>query len=137
MASAPRRVTSPSCCFDFCCDAEQPFDRLMNWKQWLNSIVMNSAESQHVEGAADRRNEAIHRIGNLTLLTKELNPAVSNGPWVRKRDEILKHSALNLNRPFQDVQTWDEAAIETRSAKLFEVAKKIWPRTTSVSAVVA
>jgi hypothetical protein len=108
----------------------------VSWeKHW--PIVMNSTESQSVDGAAERRNEAIHRIGNLTLLTKELNPSVSNGPWSKKRDEILKHSALNLNRPFQEVPIWDEAAIEKRSAALFEVARKLWPRATAVSAVVA
>ncbi len=108
----------------------------VSWeKHW--PIVMNASESQQVDGAADRRNEAIHRIGNLTLLTKELNPSVSNGPWLKKRDEILKHSALNLNRPFQNVSTWDEAAIELRSAALFDIAKKIWPRVTVAEAVVA
>ena len=58
-------------------------------------IVIDSAASNSIDGAAELRNETVHRIGNLTLLTKELNPAVSNGPWLRKRDEILKHSALN------------------------------------------
>lgn len=108
----------------------------VSWeKHW--PIVMNAAESQQVDGAADRRNEAIHRIGNLTLLTKELNPSVSNGPWLKKRDEILKHSALNLNRPFQNISTWDEAAIEQRSAALFEIVKKIWPRVTVAEVAVA
>jgi len=108
----------------------------VSWeKHW--PIVMNATESQQVDGAADRRNEAIHRIGNLTLLTKELNPTVSNGPWLKKRDEILKHSALNLNRPFQNISTWDEAAIEQRSAALFEIAKKIWPRVTVAEVAVA
>ena len=79
----------------------------------------------------------IHRIGNLTLLTKELNPSVSNGPWLKKRDEILKHSALNLNRPFQNVSTWNESAIEQRSAALFGIAKKIWPRVTAAEVAVA
>jgi uncharacterized protein with ParB-like and HNH nuclease domain len=91
-------------------------------------IVMEQATPDDIDKAGSRRNEVIHRIGNLTLLTKELNPAVSNGAWLRKRDEILKHSALNLNRPFQAVQVWNEDGIDKRSAELFEVAKKIWPR---------
>jgi uncharacterized protein with ParB-like and HNH nuclease domain len=109
---------------------------LVAWERhW--PIVMNGGTIVDVDGAAERRNEAIHRIGNLTLLTKELNPSVSNGAWLRKRDEILKHSALNLNRPFQDVQAWDEDGIEKRSGRLFEIAKKIWPRAASASATVA
>jgi len=67
----------------------------------------------------------LHTIGNLTLLTKELNPSVSNGPWERKRKEILKHSALNLNRTLPEV--WDEEKIQRRAQDLFELAVKIWP----------
>ena len=41
----------------------------------------------------ERRNTLLHTFGNLTLLTKSLNPAVSNGRFKAKKDEILKHSA--------------------------------------------
>ena len=68
----------------------------------------------------------LHRVGNLTLLTKELNPAVSNGPWEKKIEAILKHSALNLNRTLP--KKWDENAIAARSEELFKHAIKIWPR---------
>jgi uncharacterized protein with ParB-like and HNH nuclease domain len=105
----------------------------ISWeKHW--PIILESGTSYDAEKMGDRRNELVHRIGNLTLLTKELNPSVSNGGWLKKRDEILKHSALNLNRPFQDVQAWDENSIEVRSATLFDVAKKIWPRPELISA---
>lgn len=105
----------------------------VSWeKHW--PIVMEQNTPESIEKAAEHRNELIHRVGNLTLLTKELNPAVSNGPWSKKRDEMLKHTILNLNRPFLDVQVWNENGIEKRSANLFEVARKIWPRTTLASA---
>jgi hypothetical protein len=78
--------------------------------------------------ALQLRTQAIHRVGNLTLLTKELNPSASNGPWSKKRDKILEHSALNLNRPFKDHCVWDEDLIEERSKTVFTVAVKIWPR---------
>jgi hypothetical protein len=81
------------------------------------------------EGAhADERNSFLHRIGNLTLLTKRLNPAVSNGPWDLKRKEILKHSAIAMNRQFQEVLEWNEAGIMARTDELFDLAKRIWPR---------
>jgi len=62
---------------------------------------------------------------------------VSNSPWLKKRDEMLKYTILNLNRPFLDVQVWNEEGIEKRSATLFEVAKKIWPRSVQASATTA
>ena len=74
---------------------------------------------------AEIRNSVLHKIGNLTLLTKELNPSVSNGPWDKKRKEILKHSALNLNRSLPD--KWNERAIEDRGKELFKTVVKIWP----------
>lgn len=76
----------------------------------------------------NRRNSLVHTLGNLTLLTKSLNPAVSNGPWPKKRTEILKHSALNLNRSLSEFDDWSEEDIVRRGKALFKVAKRIWPR---------
>jgi hypothetical protein len=74
------------------------------------------------------RDQVIHRIGNLTLLTKKLNPTVSNGAWHKKRDQILSHSALNMNRPLGSVDVWDEAYIDRRGKSLFQAALSLWPR---------
>ena len=84
-----------------------------DWEaNWPLTVPAPSPNAQ--EESLKRRIEAIHKVGNLILLTKELNPSVSNGPWLRKRDKILEHSALNLNRPFKDYAIWDEAAIKQR-----------------------
>ncbi|MCA9605136.1 MAG: DUF262 domain-containing protein [Myxococcales bacterium] len=72
------------------------------------------------------RSAAVHRIGNLTLLTKKLNPALSNSAWAKKREEITRHSALNMNRHFHDVEQWNEDAIERRSHLLLRQAQAIW-----------
>jgi hypothetical protein len=79
-----------------------------------------------VEKRSQEREHLLHTVGNLTLLTKELNPSVSNGPWPKKLDAILKHSALNLNRSLPS--TWNEEAIRARSDELFKIAIKVWPR---------
>jgi hypothetical protein len=73
------------------------------------------------------REALLHTIGNLTLLTSSLNPAVSNGPWEEKRPEILNHSALALNRSLMDKDTWNEDRIRERGEALFKVAREIWP----------
>lgn len=77
---------------------------------------------------ADQRNSVLHRVGNLTLMTKKLNPAVSNGPWELKKKEIVKHSAIALNRQFHEVDEWNEDRISARTEELFDLAKRIWPR---------
>lgn len=78
--------------------------------------------------AKKKRHDALHTIGNLTLLTKALNPSVSNGPWPAKRDAILEHSALNLNRPLKNSTAWGEEAIAERAKTLFSFALRVWPR---------
>jgi len=82
-----------------------------------------------VESATKCRNGLLHTIGNLTLATKKLNPAMSNGPWLRKRQALLEHSLLAMNRKLSAFDEWTEIAIENRSKDLFVLAKKIWPRT--------
>lgn len=97
-----------------------------SWEEhWPLVIKEDTADAR--EQAQKRRKESIHRIGNLTLLTKKLNPSVSNGPWTRKRPEILKHSVLMLNHAFQEAEVWNEDAIDQRSKDLFNVAVNIWP----------
>lgn len=73
-----------------------------------------------------RREELIHTIGNLTLLTQSLNSELANGPWERKRAAILDASALSLNR--QLPIEWDESSILARSAWLADLASAVWPR---------
>ena len=79
------------------------------------------------EGAAARRNDLVHRIGNLTLITQKLNSSTSNGPWADKRDKIRKYSLLILGERAKRAEEWDEAAIEARGEELFRLAQQIWP----------
>jgi hypothetical protein len=78
--------------------------------------------------AKEQREKFLHTIGNLTLLTEKLNPAVSNSAWSQKRKAILEHSALNLNRSL--LEAWSEDAIQERSKFLLDVARSIWPHPT-------
>lgn len=77
---------------------------------------------------ADRRDQLIHTIGNLTLLTQPLNSSLQNGAWIDKQPEITKQSALALNREFLDYPEWNEARIEERGRNLLTHALEIWPR---------
>jgi len=76
----------------------------------------------------DQRERAIHTIGNLTLLTKKLNPSVSNGAWPGKSKEIHKYSLLKLNLELSELALWDEEAIRRRGEALFQAAVDLWPR---------
>jgi len=78
------------------------------------------------------RNDHIHRLGNLTLLSSKLNSSVSNGPWDSedgKRANLLKRDVLFLNRSVTDDAglVWGEAKIDKRTEDLIEDILKVWP----------
>ncbi len=79
--------------------------------------------------AIQRRECLINTLGNLTLITGSLNPALSNSAWIIKRPELLKFSKLNLTQYFhgKDADLWSETAIETRTAYLYDQLAQIWP----------
>lgn len=94
------------------------------------SWPLRPAKNETPEEYAERkrqRNHLLHTIGNLTMLTKSMNPHISNGSFARKREEILRHSAINLNRFLVDEGDWDEERIMERGRRLFQVVRKIWP----------
>ncbi len=81
------------------------------------------------EAALARREECIHRLGNLTLVTSSLNPALSNDPWAEKRGELAQHSALRLNAQLvhEYIDCFDEDAIDARGAALADLLVDEWP----------
>lgn len=86
------------------------------------------------QGAVEADRDArIHRLGNLTLLTKKLNSSVSNGPWLgeggkaaqlEERDVVLLNK--RLLRAYSD-RSWDEAGIDARTGQAIEAIIAIWP----------
>ena len=79
-----------------------------------------------------RREKLIQTLGNLTLITQSLNPALSNSAWNLKRPELLKFRKLNLTQYFHGEKAleWAEAEIEARTLFMMDQFKKIWPMPT-------
>ncbi len=76
--------------------------------------------------AHKKRNELVHSIGNLTLVTQRLNSSASNAPWELKREE-LRHSVLSLNNELISEPRWDEDSIRSRSRQMAKLVAKCWP----------
>lgn len=76
------------------------------------------------------RERIINTIGNLTLLTAELNAAASNGPFPNKVVKIVEDSDLRLNAWLRSAapQSWSESSILKRGEELFRHAVRVWPR---------
>ncbi len=98
---------------------------------WQTHYPLPSGLSLEEEiNAKAKRENIIHTIGNLTLLTMELNVSVKNGPFLKKHSEITRQSELRLNSDLLNLPQpliWDEDAILNRGQKLFDIACQIWP----------
>lgn len=76
-----------------------------------------------------RRRDTLHRLGNLTLVTSSLNPALGNDPWAQKREALAEHSALRLNTRLilDHPKVFDEDCADRRGAQLAELLIAEWP----------
>jgi hypothetical protein len=92
----------------------------------VEAAAANHQISDQIKALMEARQRRIDTLGNLTLLTDALNPSISNGSWEAKRDKISR-SLLAINRDIAEKQSWSEAQIEKRAAKLAEVASRTWP----------
>jgi hypothetical protein len=108
------------------------------WRPGLTSPIpeaqppwpLIAADGEAWDAAAAHRDRLLHTLGNLSLVTKALNPALSNSPWSLKHPEIAKHSVLLLNKHLVDEYTdrWDDETIERRGRALGARAIQIWRR---------
>lgn len=93
---------------------------------WPILQISTEANSTAILDAELARTMCINKMGNLTLLTHNLNASVSNGPFDVKLPGVRAHSSLALNRELIDYHVWDEAAVAKRGMALFEVARTVW-----------
>lgn len=96
-------------------------------QKWGQHWPLPQVDREALKTAGEERSRRLNHIGNLTLLTEALNPALSNGPWSAKRPEIARHSKLQLNSEFHEPVDWNESAIAERGRRLAQVAIAIWP----------
>ena len=100
-----------------------PIEHILPQK-WKDSWPVDSPE------AAVDRQERVHRLGNLTLLTTSLNSKVSNGPWSAKRKAMLEHNTIKLTGRLveqTDGLDWTEDLIDLRTRELIDVLLRVWP----------
>ncbi len=87
------------------------------------------------ETAERARDRLIDSIGNLTLVSKDLNSRLGRAPWTRKSELYLQDKEkLALNRDLlrpdrsRTPSVWDEEQIQKRSERLAKRVIEIWPR---------
>ena len=108
---------------------ELTVEHLLPQKGSLEDYPYSDEELDDDYTREEYRDDLLHTIGNLTLLTRALNSSISNGPFRQKAASIADESDLRINAWVrkETPEKWDESDIEVRSGKLFEYAKRIWP----------
>ena len=101
-------------------------------QSWVKHWQLENADKADPvieQKSIQRRERLINTLGNLTLITGSLNPALSNASWATKRPELLKYSKLNLTQYFhgEKAESWNDSAIENRTSFLFTQLADIWP----------
>jgi hypothetical protein len=94
------------------------------WEQhWPLPAGMDRVE------AGRRRQDRLHRLGNLTLTTTPLNASLSNAAWSVKRTALNKSSKLLLNAELIDTfeAEFDEDSIDQRGDVLADRICAVWP----------
>lgn len=78
------------------------------------------------EAGKVKRDKTIKTLGNLTLVTKNLNSSMKNAKWDRKREVLKQYSHLQITTEYISSPNWDETRIGKRAEDLASAALKIW-----------
>jgi hypothetical protein len=83
---------------------------------------------------AEDREALVHTLGNLTLVSKALNPSMSNAAWAGdkgKREALNAFSSIKITATAVDEADtqggWSETLIENRTQSMIDGALAIWP----------
>lgn len=86
----------------------------------------NWAEPDFDELAKYKRKQKLLTLGNLTLITKNLNSKLRNQAWDDKKNTLKEYSSLKMTTAFLDKEHWNESTIEERANLLATKAIDIW-----------
>jgi len=90
------------------------------WEENWNSI--------HSQEEKNKRDFKLLTLGNLTIITKNLNSKLRNGSWLIKRDALKQYSTLPLTTNYTQMSSWNEGSIDQRANDLSGIALKIWKK---------
>lgn len=95
---------------------------------WREHWPLTAADDADRMREAQRRDQTVHQLGNLTLVTSTFNQSVSNAGWKVKQAAFQEQSKLQINHSIATCSTWNSDTIVERGTKLAELAGKEWPR---------
>jgi uncharacterized protein with ParB-like and HNH nuclease domain len=96
-------------------------------KKWINNWGKLNDQND-----IDRRNKKLLTLGNLAIITQNLNAKIRDSDWDKKKNGTNNNGLKDYTRdletiaPYLELQVWDESAIEKRANDLYNHAIKIW-----------
>jgi uncharacterized protein with ParB-like and HNH nuclease domain len=74
------------------------------------------------------RNRKLLTLGNLTIITKNLNSKLRNSSWSNKQAILNQYSTLPITTAYTVLDDWNEATINHRADDLAQLALLIWKK---------
>ena len=103
-----------------------PFTEILSSEYQTEHIL-----AQHPAGGLDEEEmtahqEIVHRLGNLTIASKEWNLGMGNRPFEQKK-KTYRDSSLRVQRELEEKwEEWNEASIQERGNEIIDFALERW-----------
>lgn len=107
-------------------DNELQIEHIMP-QDWHEHWPVSSEPADTLVEREQSREAHLHRLGNLTLVSPSMNPALSNREWETKREQLREHSSLLTTQRYLDRDDWNEGEIRDRGSELIDAILEIWP----------
>jgi uncharacterized protein with ParB-like and HNH nuclease domain len=92
-------------------------------KKWTQNWNEELTQEQIFE-----RNRKLLTLGNLTIITKNLNSKLRNSAWKNKRTILNQYSSLPVTTNYTSSKNWNEEKISDRADDLTDLALLIWKK---------
>jgi uncharacterized protein with ParB-like and HNH nuclease domain len=93
-------------------------------KKWTENWYVELTPEEIFE-----RDRKLLTLGNLTIITKNLNSKLRNSAWDNKRTILNQFSSLPITTNYTSSQFWNEETISKRANDLTDLALVIWKKT--------
>ncbi|QEE50703.1 DUF262 domain-containing protein [Flavobacterium alkalisoli] len=92
-------------------------------KKWQSNWQANLTPEEK-----NYRNQKLLTLGNLTIITRNLNSKLRNSAWAVKKEILTEYSSLPLTTKYVNSPDWNEQTISDRANDLYATALIIWKK---------
>lgn len=93
---------------------------LKEWQKAINNKITNNYDNW------DEIYSWLHTLGNLSIINKKDNSAISNKTFEEKQKILEERSYLKINKFIYEHNEWTVESIKKRAKQILEYIKEIW-----------